>query len=146
MIVKESIKIDSDGQIVEGKIETVKRVTTEQFTQVYLQNNDDFYCLTKAEANVLSVCWNMSQYYGEGSELPGNVVQYNRFLLSYIKDKTKLSESSIKHAFADLCRKSMLIKSSERGIYFLNPEFFFKGKISDRLRALEVTTKYLINQ
>lgn len=109
-------------------------------------NNDDFYCLSKAESNVLGVCWYMSQYYGEDSQIPGNIVQYNGLLLKVIIDKTKLSESSIKHAFMSLCKKEMLIKGKERGIYYLNPKYFFKGKISDRMKALEVTIKYLISE
>lgn len=146
MIVKEEVKIDENGQLIEGKIETIKKVNAEQFTQVYLQNNDDFYCLSKAESNVLGVCWYMSQYYGEDSQIPGNIVQYNGLLLKVIIDKTKLSESSIKHAFMSLCKKEMLIKGKERGIYYLNPKYFFKGKISDRMKALEVTIKYLISE
>lgn len=146
MIVKEEIKVDENGQLIEGKIATIKKVNAEQFVQVYLQNSDDFYCLSKAEANVLGICWYMSQYYGENSGLPGNIVQYNGILLKALKDKTKLSESSIKHAFMSLCKKEMFIKGETRGIYYLNPRFFFKGKISDRMKALEVTVKYLIEQ
>lgn len=143
MIVREIQKVDSDGCLIEAEIEQVKKISPEQFTQIYLQDNDQFYTLSKAENNVLAVCWCDSNYY-EGGDLPGNVVTYNGLLVERIKSKTNLAESSIKHAFATLVKKEMLIKGKTRGVYYLNPSYFFKGKISDRIKAIRIITTYQV--
>lgn len=42
---------------------TFKTVSVEQFCQVYLRDNEEFFKLTKAESNILAVLWYTSNYY-----------------------------------------------------------------------------------
>lgn len=44
----ESIKVGVGG-------EAIKTVSAEQFCQIYLRDNEEFYKLSKAESNVLAV-------------------------------------------------------------------------------------------
>ena len=46
----ESIKVGVGGEI----LSTIKTVSAEQFCQIYLRDNEEFYKLSKAESNVLA--------------------------------------------------------------------------------------------
>ena len=44
-----------------------------------------------------------------------------------------------------LSKKRMIIKDTKhRGVYFLNPEYFFKGSISDRTKVIKNIIEYQI--
>lgn len=77
----ESIKVGVGGEILSAEVKTIKTVSAEQFCQIYLRDNEEFYKLSKAESNVLAV-------------------------------------------------------------YYLNPEYFFKGKISDRTQIIKNIIEY----
>lgn len=47
----ESIKVGVSGEILSA----IKTVSAEQFCQIYLRDNEEFYKLSKAESNVLAV-------------------------------------------------------------------------------------------
>lgn len=50
-----------------------------------------------------------------------------------IKIKTNLAAGTIRNTITSLVKKKMLLKDSRyKAVYYLNPEYFFKGKISDR--------------
>ena len=148
MLEKQEIKVNEWGEIVSADITTIKKVSAEQFVQVYLQDNEEFYKLSKAESNILSICWLTSAYYNDADlDYPGNKVVYNSELRDKIIIKTGLKESTIKNGMASLTKKSMLIKDpNHRGIYYLNPKFFFKGKLSDRTKVIKHMIEYYINQ
>ena len=57
----ESIKVGVGGEILSAEVKTIKTVSAEQFCQIYLRDNEEFYKLSKAESNVLA-----SNYYEEG--------------------------------------------------------------------------------
>lgn len=145
MIEKQNIKIDEDGKVVSADITIIKKVSPEQFTQIYLQDNEEFFKLSKAESNVLAVCWHYSIYYEDDSDLLGNKVIYNTDLRDKIIEKTSLKEGTIKNTMGSLVKKKMLIKDLDhRGIYYLNPQYFFKGKISKRTQVINKYTQYQI--
>lgn len=59
----ESIKVGVGGEILSAEVKTIKTVSAEQFCQIYLRDNEEFYKLSKAESNVLAVLWYTSNYY-----------------------------------------------------------------------------------
>lgn len=148
MTVKETIKLSEGGVIESAEITTLKKVKAEEFCQIYLRNNDDFYNLSKAESNVLAVCWLHSIYYEDPEfNCPGNKVTFDGQFKQVVKDKTKLSDGTIKNTMKSLVNKRMLIKDQKfRGVYYLNPNYFFKGRISERTKLITKVINYQIDQ
>lgn len=146
MNIKETIKLGAGGEIMSAEIVTVKKVTAEEFTQVYLKDNDMFFSLSKAESNVLGICWQYSVYYSdEQMNCPGNKVSFDAQLRKITKERTGLSTGTIRNTLVSLVNKEMLIKDPEfRAIYYLNPKYFFKGRVSDRTKLISHTINYEI--
>ena len=140
----ESIKVGLGGEIISAELRTLKTVSAEQFCQVYLRDNEEFYKLSKAESNVLAVLWYTSNYYEDKDmALPGNKISLDEELRDRIKSKTKLADSSIRNAVSSLVKKKMLLKDNRyKCVYYLNPEFFFKGKITDRTKIIRNIIEY----
>jgi len=142
----ESITLGEGGEIISADIKTIKTVSPDQFCQIYLQENEEFFKLSKSEANVLAVCWYTSNYYEDKEfQLPGNKVTLDEQLRDIIRAKTQLATGTIKNTIISLVKKEMLLKDKKyKAIYYLNPKFFFKGKISDRTKAIKNTIEYQI--
>ena len=82
----ESIKVGVGGEILSAEVKTIKTVSAEQFCQIYLRDNEEFYKLSKAESNVLAVLWYTSNYYEDKDRaLPGNKISLDEELRDTIK-------------------------------------------------------------
>ena len=128
----ESIKVGVSGEILSA----IKTVSAEQFC--HLRDNEEFYKLSKAESNVLAVLWYTSNYYEDKDRaLLGNKISLDEELRDTIKIKTNLAAGTIRNTITSLVKKKMLLKDSRyKAVYYLNPEYFFKGKISDRTQII----------
>lgn len=148
MIVKENIKVNEYGELISAEQTIVKKISAEEFTQVYLRDNEEFYSLSKAESNVLSICWLLSIYYSDESfNLPGNKVTFDKSFKTIVEKKTGLKSSTIYNTMASLVKKEMLLKNKdEKGTYYLNPKYFFKGRLTDRTKLVKKVIEYQINQ
>lgn len=90
----ESIKVGVGGEILSA----IKTVSAEQFCQIYLRDNEEFYKLSKAESNVLAVLWYTSNYYEDKDRaLPGNKISLDEELRDTIKIKTNLAAGTIRN-------------------------------------------------
>lgn len=140
----ESIKVGVGGEILSAEVKTIKTVSAEQFCQIYLRDNEEFYKLSKAESNVLAVLWYTSNYYEDKDRaLPGNKISLDEELRDTIKVKTNLAAGTIRNTITSLVKKKMLLKDSRyKAVYYLNPEYFFKGKISDRTQIIKNIIEY----
>ena len=140
----ESIKVGVGGEILSAEVKTIKTVSAEQFCQIYLRDNEEFYKLSKAESNVLAVLWYTSNYYEDKHRaLPGNKISLDEELRDTIKIKTNLAAGTIRNTITSLVKKKMLLKDSRyKAVYYLNPEYFFKGKISDRTQIIKNIIEY----
>lgn len=140
----ESIKVGMGGEILSAEVKTIKTVSAEQFCQIYLRDNEEFYKLSKAESNVLAVLWYTSNYYEDKDRaLPGNKISLDEELRDTIKIKTNLAAGTIRNTITSLVKKKMLLKDSRyKAVYYLNPEYFFKGKISDRTQIIKNIIEY----
>lgn len=50
---------------------------------------------------------------------------------------------TIRNTITSLVKKKMLLKDSRyKAVYYLNPEYFFKGKISDRTQIIKNIIEY----
>ena len=144
----ESIQLGTSGEIVSAEIKTFKTVSAEQFCQVYLKDNEEFFKLTKAESNILAVLWYTSNYYEDKDiSLPGNKISLDAQLRDVIKTKTGLASGTIKNTVVSLVKKKMLLKDNRyNSVYYLNPEYFFKGKITDRTKIIKNIVEYAFVQ
>lgn len=137
----ESIKVGVGGEILSAEVKTIKTVSAEQFCQIYLRDNEEFYKLSKAESNVLAVLWYTSNYYEDKDRaLPGNKISLDEELRDTIKVKTNLAAGTIRNTITSLVKKKMLLKDSRYKA--VNPEYFFKGKISDRTQIIKNIIEY----
>lgn len=109
----ESIKVGVGGEILSAEVKTIKTVSAEQFCQIYLRDNEEFYKLSKAESNVLAVLWYTSNYYEDKDRaLPGNKISLDEELRDTIKIKTNLAAGTIRNTITSLVKKKMLLKDS----------------------------------
>lgn len=141
---QEKITIGPGGEIISAEITTTKKVTAEEFVQVYLKDNEQFFDLSKPEYSTLSMLWLKSDYYKEDN-YPGNKIVVNKQIKDEIIVKTKLAESTIKNALSSLVKKDIILKDDKyKGVYYLNPKYFFKGKVTDRTKCIKHYTSYYI--
>lgn len=140
----ESIQLGAGGEIISAQIKTIRTIKAEQFCQVYLQDNEEFFKLSKSESNVLAVLWYTSNYYEDKDiSLPGNKISLDEQLRDVIKKKTGLASGTIKNTITSLVTKKMILKDTRyKSVYYLNPEYFFKGKISDRTNIIKNIVEY----
>ena len=147
MIEQETIKVNEDGEIISADIKTIKKVSYGEFMQVWLKDNQEFWDLTKSEYAVMVQCWRASVYYPElvDENLPGNKVTADKQFKDISAKNANITVRSVDSALASLSKKNLLIKDKEyKGIYYLNPKLFFKGKISDRTKIIKHSIEYQI--
>jgi len=117
------------GEIIEFK--QTKEVTIDEFIMVFFNSFSHLFKLSGNEIKVLMCCWKMSSY-NPFDETEGNVVHNNGTFKDYCNaQELGLSKATIDNVICRLCKKGLLIKRC-KGEYMLNPEYFFKGKLSNR--------------
>lgn len=80
-------------------------------------------------------CWKHSTYNKE-NEVSGNIVHNNASFKQHCREEgLDLSDASIDNNISALCKAGLLIKKC-RGEYLLNPDYFFKGSLSQRTKML----------
>jgi hypothetical protein len=66
--------------------------------------------------------------------------------VSYCQKGTDLakphSDSSIKRAIAALRERKLLVETGYRGIYVVNPEFFFRKEEEERIKAIKLMMRF----
>lgn len=148
MIEKEQIKVDENGEIISADITTIKKVSYGEFMQVWLKDNQEFWDLTKSEYAVMVQCWRASIYYPEliDENIPGNKVTADKQFKDIAAKNANITVRSVDSALSSLAKKNLLIKDKDyKGIYYLNPKLFFKGKISDRTKIIKHSIEYQIS-
>lgn len=147
MISKQTTYVDSStGEVISNEIVSIKKVKPDEFIQVYLEDMSGLMKISsKNEINVLMWFWKFSTYVDEGDI--GNMVVINSKLLKQIEDSTGICKQSIRNVISSLKKKRLLItEKGERGIYYLNPEYFFKGSIKDRGKCYKNVIEYRIDE
>lgn len=127
-----------NGEILRTEIITTKRVTAHKFVQLYL---DDFGALMgiEGEGEYRLILWCAKNMNYETNE----VIIINT-LKKRIAAECDLSPYTINNAVSSLVRKNLLLRK-DTSIYMLNPKYFFKGKVEDRM-ALIRTVEYYIQE
>lgn len=148
MVVKENLKVNEFGELISAEQTIIKKVNVEEFCQVYLQDSEDFSNLSGSEYKILIQCWLHSVYYKESNlDIPGNVVTFNSLLKESIQKVTGLKDGTIRNTFSSLVKKGMLLKPEGiKGVYYLNPKYFFKGKLTERTKLIKKSIEYQLEE
>lgn len=116
----------STGEILSRTTKTfVRNTSAEDFIQVYLNDLSGLFALNgKIEHNLLSLLWRDTGF------------NTNKiFLLKPQKEAYAIEMDckldSINNAIISIVKKGLLLRE-ERGNYYLNPKYFFKGETSRR--------------
>ena len=100
--------------------------------------------LTEASLKVLNYVVLNANFAGDPPI--GNIFNLNGFYNKII-EVTKLKKSAIAKAFKILTNLELLIKDKKaRGVYYVNPLYFWKGKLSDRINSIDVSYKYVLKE
>lgn len=112
--------------------------------QVYLTDMSGMMNITsKGELRVLLHFWKYSTYVND-SQI-GNMVTINSRIMTEISKEMDVNVQSVRNIIVCLKKKELIIADNDcRGVYYLNPKYFFKGNSNDRLRCYSRTINYQI--
>lgn len=133
------------GEVVGGHISITKSYrTSDEFIQVYLEDMAGLIGVTsRSEMQLLMFMWKHSDFLENmNSEAMGNAVTITPLLRLDLQKATAMKDGTIRNTLTTLCKKGVIIKSNLRATYYLNPKYFFKGKLSERNKAFTVSLNY----
>lgn len=128
-----SVVDDNTGELVEYR--QTRKLTLEEFIVVFFSSYPELFKLKGQQLKVLMCCWKHSTY-NKDNDTTGNIVHNNASFKEHCKDDgLNLSDASIDNNISSLCKAGLLQKKC-RGEYRLNPNYFFKGALSQRSKIL----------
>ena len=145
MSTKQVTVIDeATGEVLESTLTTVKKVNSDEFIQVYLEDIAGLMKISnKSEIQVLIWLWKYSSFAEE--DQIGNLTRTDSYVLDVISDKTGYTKGSIRNTITSLKRKNILITDGKySNALFLNPTYFFKGSLRDRASCYKKVMEYKI--
>ena len=144
MIVRQVDNYDSEGVLISRSINSVRDVKNDEFIQLYLTDMSGMMNITsKGELRVLMHFWKYSTYVKE-SQI-GNMVTINSRIMTDISKEMDINIQSVRNIIVGLKKKELIIADKDcRGVYYLNPVYFFKGNSNDRLKCFNRTINYNI--
>ena len=117
----------------------------DEFVQVYLSDMGGLMGLaTRGEICTMMWIWKLSSYIKD-EDYPGNYIILNNVNIEIITKNIGISVGGVKNIISGLAKKGLLIKSSKRTLYFLNPKYFFKGSIKDRIKSYTISINYKVD-
>lgn len=127
-----------DGEILRSEIITRKRISAEKFVQLYL---DDFGGLmnVKGDSEYKVLLWIAKSMNFETNEVVLTLAIKKRIAI-----ETGLQVTTLSNTISSLYQKQLIIRVDST-IYMLNPKFFFKGRVEDRM-VLVRTMQYYIQE
>lgn len=108
-----------------------KKVNLDEFIMVFFSCIPKIMELKGVALKILICCWKASSF-NPINTTQGNIIVNNAKFKEYVRScGVTALDASIDNAFSTLRKKGFLLKRC-RGEYMLNPEYFFKGTISQR--------------
>ncbi|NQZ79187.1 MAG: replication/maintenance protein RepL [Ekhidna sp.] len=135
--------ITNDGEQLSLTIKTRKRVQKDKFVMMYLEDLSGVLKLnTKGDYKVLLALVSRAGY-------NTNEVRIQKDVKIEIAEETNLAYNSVNRAVVSLTQKNLIIRKvfqgkAIRGIYTLNPKYFFKGSDIERHNVLQTIFEYEI--
>lgn len=119
------------GELLELK--QTRKLSLEEFIMVFFSSYPELFKLKGLQLKILMCCWKHSTYNKE-NDITGNIVHNNASFKQHCREEgLQLSDASIDNSISALCKAGLLLKKC-RGEYLLNPQYFFKGGLSERTR------------
>lgn len=145
MDIKETVVIDkTTGEVLDNKAEIIKyrKVSKDSFISVYLDDMSGLMNIkNQTELRILAWMWKLSTY--PDNEFPGNCVILGDLLMDKIEKDLDIKRQTIRNTVAHLVKTKVLIKDAKhRSTYYLNPEYFFKGKVDELPKVRQVVLQY----
>lgn len=108
-----------------------KKITLDEFIMVFFAGCPELLRLKGIHLKVLICCWKFSSYNPE-NEVEGNLVHNDVMFKEQCKSfGLDAHDASIDNSISYLSKQGYLIKKC-RGVYLMNPKYFFKGSLSSR--------------
>ena len=121
------------GELME--LRQTRKLSLEEFIMVFFSSYPELFKLRGLQLKILMCCWKHSTYNKENDN-SGNIVHNNASFKEHCREEgLQLSDASIDNNISALC-KSGLLKKKCKGEYLLNPDYFFKGSLSQRTKIL----------
>ena len=128
-----SILDNNTGEVLDMHI--TKKVTIDEFIMVFFASCHKLMELKGNQLKVLICCWKHSSY-NPDNDNRGNIIHNNPSFKDFCKENgLDVSNAIIDNSISVLCKKDFLKKKC-RGEYLLNPEYFFKGRLTDRSKVI----------
>ena len=120
-----------DGTIVSG-VADIKCSTIDEFIMCFMASIPQVVQLDGNTIRVLMWCWKFSTFNPNIPE--ANMITNDKAFKNKIRQEGgDMSDSTIDKAIHTLFKKGMLLRRC-KGSYFLNPDFFFRGTLSNRAK------------
>lgn len=132
------------GEVVQVELTTFSTVKAEEFVQVYLNRNATLFGLsTFGEVAVMEKIILLSNYYDGTKDCYGNKVYLVKDEIKKIAISLNMSIGSVRNVITSLVKKKVIFRDATN-VYYLNPIYFFRGKISDRTKCVKLIQEYKI--
>jgi len=147
MEVKEKIVVDCDsGEVMEhtADIVRVRKISSDSFVNVYLDDMSGILNVkSKTDLRILAWMWKFSSF--PSDECPGNCVFLCDMLMERIEKDLCISRQTIRNCICNMSKSKILVKDKKhRATYYLNPKYFFKGRLEDLPKIRKVMLEYEI--
>lgn len=134
------------GEVLSTVIQTKtvrKSISSKEFMQIYLEDLSGLFRLeNKTEIKLMSLIWRDCEFNLENTNIGNRVIALKAQKEQWAKE-IGVSLSNVNNTVTNLVKKDLLILES-RSIYYLNPEFFFKGFSKDQPAVLRTVLEYKI--
>ena len=128
-----SIVDNHTGELLEFR--QTRKLSLDEFIMVFFSSYPEIFKLQGMQLKVLMCCWKHSTYNKE-NDTTGNIVHNNTSFKRHCREEgLDVSDASIDNAISTLCKVGLLQKKC-RGEYLLNPDYFFKGVLTQRTKVL----------
>lgn len=128
-----SIVDNHTGELLEFR--QTRKLSLDEFIMVFFSSYPEIFKLQGMQLKVLMCCWKHSTYNKE-NDTTGNIVHNNTSFKQHCREEgLDVSDASIDNAISTLCKVDLLQKKC-RGEYLLNPDYFFKGVLTQRTKVL----------
>lgn len=136
----------SSGELITEEIKNIRNVKADAFMQVYLNDLSGLLQITsRKELILLAVLWRHSTF-TNGDNL-GNIVCVHAEIKNEVFELTNMTDGAIRNSISKFVKKELLIKYTKgRGLYYLNPVYFFKGALSLRSKTIKYVLEYKIEE
>ena len=146
--INKTTVINQEGEILSETQEITQifttKVSAEKFMQVYLNDLSGLFQLNNTtEIKLLTLMWRDSEYNAENSDIGNKILTIKDTKEMWAKEMDS-SLGTINNTITKLASKGLLIsKPKARSVYYLNPQYFFKGNSKDLPKVKQVLMQYI---